>query len=85
MPNIFTPNGDEFNSNFVPIEMNGIKSGNLIVYNRWGQQLFQTTDLKTGWDGRGQDTHPGVYFWELKYIDIGNSSRTLKGTVMLSK
>ena len=50
VPNVFTPNGDNENDQFLPVTT-GIKLYELMVFDRWGKKLFQTFDLKMGWDG----------------------------------
>ena len=53
--------------------MYAVKALNLSfrIYNRWGQQLFSTSDWRNGWDGtfRGQGQDPGAYVWVLRYTD----------------
>ena len=53
IPNTFTPNGDEFNQTFKPIFSNSIDVYNysMFIYNRWGAVIFETHDVKIGWDG----------------------------------
>ncbi len=87
MPNVFTPNGDGINESFVPIEMKGIQQATLQIYNRWGQQLVETNDLVTGWDGKCNtvDCTSGTYFWIVQYSTITNESKTLKGFLTLIK
>jgi gliding motility-associated-like protein len=88
MPNIFTPNGDGFNDQFRPEEDN-IVSFNMKIYNRWGMQIFQTDDLKNGWDGTtlGLEASDGVYLYVIEYREwLGTEpSRiyTAQGTVTL--
>lgn len=50
LPNAFSPNGDGINDTFKP---NGSFYDNfqMIIYNRWGQSIFQTTNATRGWDG----------------------------------
>ena len=52
VPNSFTPNGDGLNDVFLPIfnAESGVKEYKFEVYNRWGQLVFETGDLTTGWD-----------------------------------
>ncbi len=51
MPTAFTPNGDGLNDVFrvPPLNYNLLKS--LVIYNRWGQQIFSTSDANAGWNG----------------------------------
>ena len=63
LPNIFTPNGDGENDRFVPFQTVAEK-GILTIYNRWGQEIFQTDQLMLGWDGG--DAVAGTYYWTLQ-------------------
>jgi gliding motility-associated-like protein len=69
VPNAFTPDGDGINDIFLPQVM-GEKpdSYELMIFNRWGELIFQSNNLNIGWDG----THKNVkskedtYVWKLK-------------------
>jgi gliding motility-associated-like protein len=51
VPSGFSPNGDGEND-LLYVRGVGIKEFTLKIFNRWGQLVFETSDLKTGWDGR---------------------------------
>ena len=52
LANSFTPNGDGINDVFSPIRMFIQEERyHLIIFNRWGQKIFETTDINEGWDG----------------------------------
>ena len=53
IPNSFSPNGDGINDEF-SISSEGIDEFEFIVFNRWGEEIFKTTDLKFIWDGKYQ-------------------------------
>jgi gliding motility-associated-like protein len=60
LPNVFTPNGDGRNERFVPFEaFPGFWT--LSVFDRWGNLVFETEDLSTGWDGG--DSADGTYYF----------------------
>ena len=61
IPNVFTPNGDEFNARF-EIDQRLTGSG-LVIYNRWGKEVYQSSNYQNDWDGG--DVPAGVYFYEL--------------------
>lgn len=74
VPNAFTPNNDGVNDVFKAMGME-LKDFSLIIYNRWGEKVFQTKDINLGWDGtyRGTPAPLGVYIWELEASDkFGN-------------
>ena len=50
IPNAFTPNNDGVNDIFIP-RSTILKSMRLIVFDRWGNQVFESNDLNVGWDG----------------------------------
>jgi len=61
-----------------------IKNYAMYIYNRWGQQIFQTNDILEGWDGtnNGKPCNPGVYVWTI-YYDAAEGTITNKGVVTL--
>ncbi|MBK9540522.1 MAG: gliding motility-associated C-terminal domain-containing protein [Flavobacteriales bacterium] len=69
MPNVFTPNGDGDNDLFGPITdayLGGCLRMN--VFNRWGQQMFESLGNSTTWDGRtfaGEPAVVGTYFYTI--------------------
>jgi len=86
VPTAFTPNGDGLNDYLYP--MNAYKAVNLEfrVYNRWGQQVFETKDWTRKWDGNinGNPQAPGVFAWYLSYTNSDNGQKYfLKGTTVL--
>ena len=87
MPNVFTPNGDGKNDLFIPIIMEGIQDANITIYNRWGQELYNSSDITIGWNGNcgGGDCTDGTYYWIVNYTDVKNNTGTLKGFTSLLK
>ena len=85
VPTAFTPNGDGRNEVLRPKAL-GLKSVDaFIVYNRWGQMLFSTTDIGAGWDGTfgGAPQAPGSYVWYAQGTDYKNAKLERKGTAVL--
>lgn len=85
VPNAFSPNGDDINDIFYAYGKN-VNTLTLLVFNRWGEKIFESHDLMTGWDGtyRGKEMNPGVYTYYLDatFLD-GSKARTQKGSVTL--
>ncbi len=54
VPTAFTPNGDGINDIIYPSGWGIRKLNYFKIYNRWGQLLFESNDIKVGWDGRYQ-------------------------------
>jgi gliding motility-associated-like protein len=86
VPSAFTPNGDGKNDVFGVL--NAVKAENLefLVFNRWGQVVFRTTNWKRSWDGKvgGVPQPTSVFVWTLRYKnrDTGKQAEQ-KGTVTL--
>jgi gliding motility-associated-like protein len=70
LPSAFTPNGDGLNDVFMAFGID-LKDFQLVIYNRWGEKIFQTQDITLGWDGtyRGAPSPLGLYVWELETSD----------------
>jgi gliding motility-associated-like protein len=68
-PNSFTPNGDELNGTY-KVKGVGIASFNLLIYNRWGELLFETNNINNGWDGifKGKEVPTGTYVYKVRAI-----------------
>ncbi len=65
MPNAFSPNGDGINDIYKAKENHkSIISFHAYIFNRWGQKLYDWTDIYGGWDGtyKGTPVKDGVYF-----------------------
>ncbi|MCC6816579.1 MAG: gliding motility-associated C-terminal domain-containing protein [Saprospiraceae bacterium] len=86
LPTAFSPNGDGKNDTF-RIRFIDLKSIELIVYNRWGQELFKSIDINSGWDGtfNGSKLSPDVFGWHLRFTCPDQKSYSRKGNVTLLK
>ncbi|MCB9310148.1 MAG: gliding motility-associated C-terminal domain-containing protein [Lewinellaceae bacterium] len=84
LPNAFTPNGDDANDVFI-VRSHFIDQLTFIVYNRWGQEVFSTTDPNTGWDGKflGRELEPDAYAYYIHVVCINGFTYTKKGNVTL--
>jgi gliding motility-associated-like protein len=85
IPNVITPNGDGKNDVFKPGDgWSGISSNKIIIYSRWGDKVWESSDFESGWDGKsnGRFVANGTYFWVLE-VTYGNDnvSKTYKGSV----
>ncbi len=84
IPNGFSPNGDATNDYF---EIRGLEDYNnvkLNVFNRWGNEVYESTDYKNDWSGKnmsGENLSDDTYFYTL---EIPNKN-TFKGFVVLKR
>ena len=86
MPNVFTPNGDLFNEVLKPIQYDRIRSAQIVIYNRWGQSIFQG-DVLQGWDGNSNSgsASSGVYYYQIILMDIREKKHSVKGGLLLMR
>ncbi len=84
VPSGFSPNGDGEND-VLYVRGAAIKTIDLRIYNRWGQLIFQSTNMSVGWDGtyNGQPQPIEAYGFVLLVSFIDGSSKTLKGNITL--
>ncbi len=89
LPNAFTPNGDGLNDTFGPIpRYDYVNRYHMSIFNRWGQMIFETTDINQGWAGsyQGSPVMMGAYVYRIVYEEFSNhpmESKFVEGTVML--
>lgn len=91
LPNFFVPNAfapEGFNQVFMPVTVYVSRANYLFqIYNRWGQKIFETQDIKEGWEGYmdGQLLPQGVYVYYFKYSSALGDVYEKRGTVTLIK
>ena len=80
VPNAFTPNKDGKNDEFKLKSLLTCDNFNLKIFNRWGQQIFETNNIEFSWDGNynGTEVPAGVYYYLLE-----GSKGTSQGTISL--
>ena len=86
VPNAFTPNNDG-NNDILKVRGRWISKLQFVVYNRWGQEMFTTTDLNNGWNGvfKGNEVAPDVYNYFLQVTCLDNKIFTKRGNTSLIK
>jgi len=86
IPNAFTPNGDGINDifNVAGIGLNGM---GMSIFNRWGNKVFASGNLNTGWDGydlyTGAKCPIGVYLYTVKVKNFKGEFEDFTGRVTL--
>lgn len=86
LPSAFSPNGDG-NNDILFVRGRGIQSVYVAVYDRWGQKVFESTDISKGWDGRynGKEQDMEVFSYVLKATFVDGSNITKTGNVTIMK
>jgi gliding motility-associated-like protein len=85
IPTAFTPNADGLNDIFRIEESQNFTLTSLRIYNRWGEVIFQTTDISQGWDGnyKGREQGIGTFVYVLRGADTQGADVMLRGNVTL--
>jgi len=86
VPSAFTPNGDGEND-VLYVRGEVIESFELVLYNRWGEEVFKTTSFDLGWDGnyKGKAADPGVFVYHLRARCFDGQDFSTKGNITLIK
>ena len=89
-PNTFTPDGNNVNDLWIPVYSSPqyVKRYNLDIYNRWGERVFETTDISQGWDAThngGQLCQDGIYTWKINFRWYDQRTFQLTGHITLIK
>jgi gliding motility-associated-like protein len=83
IPNTFTPDGDNFNQVFSPVFYSGFDPYNfsMLIFNRWGEVVFETHNAEVGWDGSFGPTvglvSDGMYTWKITYKNPQTDERKI--------
>ena len=86
VPDIFTPNGDNTNDNFI-VKGRYVNSYSISIFSRWGEVVYASTDILVGWDGFNNFVYApeGAYTYKIIATDIHNKEFTKTGTVTLTR
>jgi len=90
IPDAFSPNGDGINDLFVIRGIQNYPENKIVIYNRWGNKVFEASPYLNNWDGQattglrinGNDLPTGTYFY---LLDLGDGTDMIKGTIYLNQ
>jgi gliding motility-associated-like protein len=80
IPNAFSPNGDGYNDFFVVKYLEIYPNSELVIFNRWGNNIYSNANYKNDWDGENQPD--GTYFY---ILNLGGTTQTFKGTIFMAR
>ena len=85
IPNMFSPNDDLKNDEFCIYGMSCLSDISLMLFNRWGEKLFETTEGNICWDGtfKGKKVAAGVYVYTFRAVNKKGESVEKKGEFTL--
>lgn len=84
IPNVFTPNGDGINDEFVIKGLNAYDKARLVVFNRWGGEFYSNDDYKNGRKWNGYGLNDGTYYYVL-YLTTGTKVSQRSGWVLIKR
>ncbi|MGQ0829593.1 MAG: gliding motility-associated C-terminal domain-containing protein, partial [Bacteroidota bacterium] len=88
IPNAFTPNGDGKNDYFFGMGI-GIKKYEIFIFDRWGNMIYHSNNIKDQWDGRAnfgkEPAQQDVYVWKVFLTDVFEKQHSYIGTVTIVK
>ncbi|MES2513128.1 MAG: choice-of-anchor L domain-containing protein [Bacteroidota bacterium] len=84
VPNVFSPNDDGLND-MINVHGRCISTFNLMIFNRWGEKVFETTTQDNSWDGtfRGKRLDTGVFVYKADGVSIDGQTFSFKGNITL--
>ncbi len=86
LPNAFTPNGDGSNDELF-VRTNSLRDVSLVVFDRWGREVFQTNNKDIGWNGRwqndGDQLPPDAYGYILTAVCFTGEEYSQQGNVSI--
>jgi len=84
VPNVFTPNNDGVNDTYY-IKVEFMSLYDIAIYNRWGQEMFHSTDPDAPWDGKvnGGNAPEGVYYYIIRTTCINGNYIRKEGFLQL--
>lgn len=78
IPNVITPNGDGLNDKFVILGLSAYPGSPIMIYNRWGNMVFQSSSYQNDWTGKG--LNDGTYYYILT-VNKPTGKRVYKGWI----
>ena len=85
IPNAFSPNNDGLNDLFKPGFYQTVVQYSCVIFNRFGERIFETSDYTKGWDGiyKGKPQSAGTYAYRIVFTNIFGYISENNGTVIL--
>lgn len=83
VPTIITPNGDGKNDTFTIPNLGSFPGSRLLIFNRWGNEVYRSENYKNTWSGEGLTE--GTYYYVLNKKELSGSYTTFKGWIFLKR
>ncbi|MFK7899418.1 MAG: gliding motility-associated C-terminal domain-containing protein, partial [Cyclobacteriaceae bacterium] len=84
LPNIFTPNGDGLNEQFMPLNSLFVETLHIVIVNRWGITVFESDEPDFSWNG--DNVTDGTYFYQYDVVFKGSGEKdSQKGFITIKR
>jgi uncharacterized repeat protein (TIGR01451 family)/gliding motility-associated-like protein len=83
LPNAFSPNGDNQNDTYVIGNLEKYPDNDILVINRWGNQVFRQVGYQNNWAASG--LNEGVYFYTLRVKVCQNEQKIYRGYITIAR
>lgn len=83
IPNVIKPDFDGKNDYFVIREWDKFKTINLVIFNRWGDHVYESREYKNDWSA--EDLNSGTYYYLIRTVDYFEKERSYKGYIQVIK
>ncbi|MBI2258053.1 MAG: gliding motility-associated C-terminal domain-containing protein [Flavobacteriia bacterium] len=86
LPNIFTPNNDGDNDEFIPLSLKSLQIKSFLILNRWGNLMIEFKDNNIKWDGKsssGKAVNEGTYYYIVNYTTTLGEEKQIHGYFQL--
>jgi gliding motility-associated-like protein len=83
VPNAFTPNANNLNEGYKPVGTKYMKFYEMVIYNRWGQQIYKCNSIHESWDGTfgGKPVPEGAYVARIQILPMQGPRKIYETTV----
>ncbi len=87
VPNVFSPNKDNMNDKLCVRGTKCVKEFQFVIFDRWGEKVFETTDVNACWDGtyKGKDMSGATFVYYIKGITLDDKPIDKKGNITIVK
>lgn len=83
IPNVITPNGDTKNDTFEIIGLQSYTSAEVLIYNRWGNEVYRNSKYDNTFNGEG--LNEGTYYYLVKLTNVNGGVETYQGWIFIKR
>jgi len=87
LPNVFTPNENAINDTYIPFSSLYVSYYKMEIFNKWGEKLFESSDVQNGWDGKFRDEYcpNDIYICKIALTPYGSGVENHTTSLLLMR